>query len=89
MLEIVLADKFIFNYKIKIRQFRGWGDGTARDYRNVPVASSFPLRHSIICQWELEPMKGMHITETYTWTHRHSPHEGDAHSCLFNAKGNK
>lgn len=45
MLEIVLAEKFIFNYKIKIRQFRGWWDSIVRDYRNVPDAFSFPLWH--------------------------------------------
>lgn len=51
-----------------------------------PPASRF---NTITCQWELEPIKGVHATETYKCTHRHIPHEDDAHSFLFNAKGSK
>lgn len=38
MPEAVLAEAFILNYKIKVRHFRGWWDGTDRDYRSVPKA---------------------------------------------------
>lgn len=44
------------------------------------------LFNTIICQWKLEPIKGVQATETYKYTHRHIPQEDDTHSFLFNAK---
>lgn len=62
MLEVVLEEDFILSYKIKVRHFIGWWDGTDRDYRNVPKASSFPLRYLISCRRVLGPIKEIYAT---------------------------